>query len=448
MKRLSKVVWKEGMYLAPHHFQTQGRFFEDLVDFTMSALRFKPYGLCAAEFDMDALANGIVLPRRLSGVFPDGLPFDCPGSDPNPEPLVLLNRFPTSKAQEVVCLAVPRRTETGSDFAKGANGSARFRPVGQTVRDETNGTDERMVEVGQKNLRLLLEPEVEPSDAVLPLVRVQRTGSGGYAFDPMFMPTSLEIAGSPAMLDCVRRVMELLEEQSGALAVGKGSGLFSLADAYRATPDRFWLLHAIHSAMAPLRHLLGNPQAHPEELYRELARLAGALSTFTLEGSPSEIPLYDHDQPELCFLELERLIRTSVRTIRPQNFLRFPLQRGATGIFTASLEDARCYQRSRWLLGIRCASGEAKTIREIPVQAKVCSEEFVPRLVQRAIPGMELTHLPAAPPGFAPQFDFEYFSIGLRGPCWEHLMKIRRIGLWVPEEFGETQAEIVVLLEG
>ena len=29
MKHLSRLVWSEGMYLGPHHFQAQSRYFED-----------------------------------------------------------------------------------------------------------------------------------------------------------------------------------------------------------------------------------------------------------------------------------------------------------------------------------------------------------------------------------------------------------------------------------
>jgi type VI secretion system protein ImpJ len=44
-----------------------------------------------------------------------------------------------------------------------------------------------------------------------------------------------------------------------------------------------WLLHAVRSAEAPLRHLLATRGAHPERLWLELSRLAGALCTFSLD---------------------------------------------------------------------------------------------------------------------------------------------------------------------
>ena len=62
----------------------------------------------------------------------------------------------------------------------------------------------------------------------------------------------------------------------------------------------FWLLHTINSATAALRHELSK-RAHPQELYTELLRLAGALCTFDRVADPQKLPLYDHNSPGVCF---------------------------------------------------------------------------------------------------------------------------------------------------
>src|SRR5947209_20517033 len=81
MKSLSRVVWSEGMYLSPHHFQAQARYFEDSVHFAVDTLWFEGWGVLGVEFDTEALRNGTVSLLRARGVFPDGLPFDIPESD-------------------------------------------------------------------------------------------------------------------------------------------------------------------------------------------------------------------------------------------------------------------------------------------------------------------------------------------------------------------------------
>ena len=84
MKHLSRLVWSEGMYLGPHHFQAQSRYFEDSVHFAVSNLVFAPYGLGGFELDQEALRNGTLSLVHARGVFPDGMVFQMPEEDPLP----------------------------------------------------------------------------------------------------------------------------------------------------------------------------------------------------------------------------------------------------------------------------------------------------------------------------------------------------------------------------
>ena len=68
MKNLSRVVWSEGMYLGPHHFQVQNRYFEDSIRFVTSSLWFESYGLIGVELDgpgkqvvLDCMNDGLLL---------------------------------------------------------------------------------------------------------------------------------------------------------------------------------------------------------------------------------------------------------------------------------------------------------------------------------------------------------------------------------------------------
>ena len=81
MKHLSRVVWSEGMYLGPHQFQAQSRYFEDSLGFAVSNLWFEPWGLAGCELDAEALRNGTLSLVHARGIFPDGLSFNMPECD-------------------------------------------------------------------------------------------------------------------------------------------------------------------------------------------------------------------------------------------------------------------------------------------------------------------------------------------------------------------------------
>ena len=113
MKQLSRVVWSEGMYLGPHHFQVQGRYFEDSIRFATSSLWFEPWGLAGCELDSEALINGTLSVLHARGIFPDGLPFHMPQHDPLPPPRNIAEEFPMTRDRVTVFLTIPARKENG-----------------------------------------------------------------------------------------------------------------------------------------------------------------------------------------------------------------------------------------------------------------------------------------------------------------------------------------------
>jgi type VI secretion system protein ImpJ len=78
---------------------------------------------------------------------------------------------------------------------------------------------------------------------------------------------------------------------------------------------------------------------------------------------------------------------------------------------------------------------------------KLCSKEFVPQLVKRALPGLDLTHLPVPPASIPKKIDYHYFSVSKSGPCWDHLVKTRVAGLYVPGELPNPNVELYVIVE-
>ena len=124
MKFLSRVIWTEGMYLGPHHFQTQSRYFEDSIAFVVSSLWHQPWGLLHFALDEESISSGNLTLLHASGVFPDGLVFDLPNSDPPPQVRNLIDAFPPTQSALNLFLAVPTRQDTGNDYAASGDSAA------------------------------------------------------------------------------------------------------------------------------------------------------------------------------------------------------------------------------------------------------------------------------------------------------------------------------------
>jgi len=403
MKQLRRVVWTEGMYLAPQHFQTQGRYLEDSLAFAVSSLWFRPYGLLAWTIDLEALQNGTAALLEARGVMPDGLAFHLPESDEPPVSRPIAAAFSPTSDSQILYLALPERRE-GLPNVTDAGGPSAIRYVsGTQLRcDETSGAEERLVSVGRKNFRLL---------------------------------------------NLLRGLLGIMEEKSHEMGGRqRGSGQ-AAGDYWRRDLTSFWFLHTIHSSIAQLRHLLLSKHGHPEELFRELSRLGGALCSFSLHAHPRDLPLYNHDALGECFAALETHILRHLEMIVPTNVVEVAFHAAESYFFTATITDPRLLDRSRWLFEIQSKAGEAALISRTPQLVKLCSERFIREVVRRAVPGLTLTHLPTPPPAVPAKVEAQYFGVSKSGPCWDHIMASRQVGLYVPGDFPAPQVSLIILTE-
>ncbi len=449
MKSLSRVVWSEGMYLGPHHFQAQSRYFEDSIQFATSTLWFATYGLVGCELSAEALRNGAVSVSHARGIFPDGLVFEMPESDPLPEARNIAELFPPTRDHLTVHLAIARHVPDGVNcsIAGGAEPDG-LRYIGEVkpLHDETTGRDEKPVRLGRKNIRLMLDTEITAGMVTLPIARIMRSGAGYFVFDPEFIPPCVRISASERIMTLLGRLIEILEEKASSLSLPKQDGTSKAAFSTREIAN-FWFLHTVNSSRTPLQHLYMSKRGHPEELYLEMLRLGGALCTFALDSHPRSLPVYDHDNLDKCFGALDRHIRTHLEVIVPTNCISIPLHTTGDYLYAGEVTDQRCLGRSRWILGIRSQIGEAELITRTPQLIKVCSKQFVPELVKRALPGLQLTHLPTPPPAVSPKVEVQYFGIGRAGPCWDHLAQTKAVGVYVPGEFPAAEVELLVVLD-
>jgi len=448
MRQLSRLVWWEGMYLGPHHFQLQSRYFEDAVHFTLSNLFFAPWGLAGCELDREALRNGILSVVHARGAFPDGLIFQMPDCDELPEPRSISELFSPIRESMVAHLAIAPRRPGGANCAGPEDASPETRFVAQTIAlpDENTGLDDKPVKVARKNIRVVLDSELTDELVTLPLARITRDSSGHFVFDERFIPPCLEISASEHLMLLLRRLVEILEEKSGTLTQAKG-GTLTPAGWSAQEVSNFWFLHSINASLPPLRHLYLAKRGHPEELFLEMSRLAGALCTFGLETHPRTLPVYDHLRLQECFEALDQHIRFLLDLMFPVNCIPVPLAPTGDYFWSGPVTDQRCLGRARWILAIQSPIGEAELLVRTPQLVKICSREFISKLVSRALPGLTLTHLQVPPAAVSPKLEFQYFGITRAGPCWDHIVQTRQVGVYIPGDIPKPELQLLVVLE-
>ena len=449
MKHLSRVVWAEGMYLGPHHFQAQSRYFEDSIRFVAEALWDGTRGLTGCALDEDALSNGTVAIVHARGIMPDGTAFHMPESDPLPPPRDVASVISPASNRLTVLLALPWHKNNGVNCALvpvTASDGFRYIAETQTLHDDTTGQDEKQIRLGRKNLRIIFETEMNDDWMTLPIAAVMRSGSGKFVFDPAFIGPTLQIGASRRLMSLLGPLIQLMEEKIGGLTRAAEAAGGAIGFSTREIAS-FWFLHTVNASLSPLRHFYYSKRGHPQELYLELSRLAGALCTFALASHPRMLPAYDHEHPEECFTQLDRHIREHLELIIPTNCLSIPLHLTADYFYAGEVTDQRCFGRSTWCLAVRADMGNVELVAQVPKLVKICSERFVPELVKRALPGLSLMHTPVPPPAIAAKVATEYFLVDKKGPFWDHIVSTKRVGVYVPGDIPKPEIQLFAVLD-
>jgi type VI secretion system protein ImpJ len=435
------------MLLGPQHFQTQSRYFEDTLWFLHARTRQNPWGVLHLSLDQEALPNGRAVLKAGSGIMPDGLIFDLLDSDPLPPPLELNSVFAIEDSGVILHLAIPARRENGLDCDLADGSGTRYGAVERTVGDDAYGQDTNSVCFARKNLFLVSQTELKPGMTSIAIARVVRDGKGGFVPDTEFIPSCLRLAASERLVTIVQRLVRLVDEKVTRLRSERRGP--KAMDQLSAGLDvsSYWLLHCLSATIPALSNHLASRMSHPEDIYRDLARLAGALSTFSPESSPQQIPAYLHEDLTTTFRGLEQFIRNLLDKQRPVNIVRLAFEKEAPYFYKAGVKDDRCLQRARWILGIRSSMPDSLLLRQAPRLVKVCSQRGVQTLVRKALPGLELLHLPVPPSALGAQADMHYFSISLDGLCWQDIQNTRHVGVYIPGEIGEAVFELTVITE-
>ncbi|EJT84602.1 hypothetical protein PPS11_19764 [Pseudomonas putida S11] len=110
MSSRNPVLWPEGLFVKPQHFQQAARAAEAALHQRLGSLNAAFYGFSELQLNDEYLSLGKVAITRARGIMPDGTVFDIPADLPPPPPLEIEDDG--AKDSEIY-LCLPLRTEGG-----------------------------------------------------------------------------------------------------------------------------------------------------------------------------------------------------------------------------------------------------------------------------------------------------------------------------------------------
>jgi type VI secretion system protein ImpJ len=428
----SRVIWSEGLFLQPQHFQQQERYFERYVEARCHALVPNSWGFTEIEFERDLLSIGKVALRRVSGVFPDGTPFQLPDDDPLPKPIDI----GSDVRDQILYLAIPLRRpgELEADRQGGADGLARHEVREVQARDATStGGDPALLEVGALRTVLLLESDVTQAYACVPLGHVvECRADQQVVLNDTFIPTVLHVRAAGRLSAFTAELLGLLHQRGEALAgrvaaTGRGSAA-EFAD--------FLMLQAINRYEPLLAHFAEAANLHPEQLFHLCVSAAGELATFTTTSKrPPKLPAYRHDRLRESFEPVMAALRESLSKVLVQSAIAIPIKPGKFGISVAVVADRSLYSTAVFILAARADLPSEELRRRFPAQLKIGPAEKIGDLVRLQLPGVPVHAVPVAPRQIPFHAGFAYFELDQNDDLWEQLKNSGGIAMHVAGEF-------------
>lgn len=442
----SKVLWTEGLFLQPHHFQQADRHVESLV--AGLARRLAPYawGVSELEIDADVLKVGQFALRSCSGLTEDGTVFRVPGPDDHPPAL----EVPSGIKDCVVYLTVPQRRHGAMevDLTGAELSAARLRPAEVEVSDTMgNGRKPVTLAVGKTRLQFALAVDDLADKLAIPVARIiEVRPDNEVVLDKAFIATCLDCRAAPPLEGFLREVEGLLGHRMVAL-----SGRLTQAGPARGAAEiqDFLLLLVINRMLPLVRHLVGIENAHPVQAYGLLVSLAGELATFMApEKHPPEFPPYQHHDLSRTFQPVVRLLRRYLSAVLEQTSVSIPLEPRKYGISVGVIADRKLIGTADFVLAVQADIPAENLRRHFAGQAKIGPVEEIRQLVNSALPGIPLHALPVAPRQIPFHSGTVYFDVAGDSPWWGKMTTSGGVAVHVSGDYPGLKMELWAIRRG
>jgi len=432
MSWTNRVVWREGMFLRPQHFQQQDRYLHHLLESRVASLRPCSWGINELELDRSLLKKGKIAVSRCSGVFDDGTPFDIPDGE-RPSPVLEI----TGDASGMTVFLVMLRSRMGATEFPSRTGSKELSRHVTTDWDlpdtSGDGKDDEQIEVSKLRLRLVLERDRLSDDSCIAVARIAKVDDdGSVTLDETHVPPCLDCNAQPALHKMIADISGLLRvraEYLGArITAGSRGGVAEVA--------KYLLLQLVNRYEPLYAHWISLRGLHPLDFYEISLQLAGELSTFNPESHrPPEFPAYKHDNLGEILRPVVQVITRELTRVPDETATEIPLKSDRYGFHVAVIGDINLGPSGSFVLAAQADMPTENLRRDFPPQVTIGAPQQVSQLVKSHLPGVGLFPLPTTPPQIPFHAGYTYFELDRNSPHWKLVSGAKGIALHIPENF-------------
>ena len=444
MSQNNKVVWSEGMFLRPQHFQQQDRYLERYVDARCNAVDSYGWGFQDLVIDQDLLNVGKISLTSASGVLPDGTPFHLPQSDQAPN----IIDIPENVHNEMIYLALPLHRAGALDVSMGDNpqGLARYHAAEANVRDAADSSgDLQQIQLGALQLTLLRESEDLSGYACLGVCRiVESREDKQIILDDQYVVSCVDIRAASRLSGFLSELAGLLHHRGEAL----GARLSDSGRSGSAEVADYMLLQLVNRLEPLVIHLSTIKNLHPLDLYTQFVQMAGELSTFTSRSKrPVDFAHYLHDQLQETFALVLQSLRQNLSMVMEQTAVSLELAERKYGIRVSPINDRSLINTSMFILAVKSDLPDDELRTRFPAQIKIGPVEKIRQLVNAQLAGIGLRALPVAPRQIPYHAGYTYFELDKTSDYWRDLQQSGGFAVHVGGDFPGLEIEFWAVRE-
>lgn len=413
----AKVVWSEGIFIAPQHFQQFERYIESGLRQLALSREGYFWGFSSLVLDTSGLKYGVIKVREAEGVFPDGSVFLL--SEKQLENLSF--KVPANVKNIKLCLAVtlPSSVSNEIDFSENNfSNSLRYRAFEKTLADTTNiELNNRQLTLAELNPMLVLESDVSSGQTALPVAFIDSCSADfELTLDETYIPPFLSNQKQQHLKAYISEIYGLLMQKSNSLANAVNDpntgGSVEVMD--------FMMLQTINRYLAYLTHEQeGARQTHPEQLFVNLSKLCADLMTFLPSRKVMDLPVYLHNDLASCFGKLFFHLRKSLSIVLEQRAIRIPLDMRDEATHVAQTPNQSLLDKASFILAVKADMPNEALRQKIPSVVKIGTVEKVKELVAYHLPGIKVHALSVAPRELPYHSGYVYFELDKKNELWD-----------------------------
>jgi len=443
MTKNSRVIWREGLFLQPQHFQQQERYFDHEIHARSLSFHGHFHGFSTLQLDPDLLRAGTVGVLRATGFFPDGTYFSIPDKDPAP-PCLNLDAHPDAGR---VMLSLPsphwhaRQLEwqenSGHDDRQGRSKFIAESVEVPNVHDPD--LEPQSVEVARLACFLSVDEQHREGHVQLQVCELIPSKNGELRINNTFIEPCLCSVQNANIRRTLQAVLAMLESKVNQLRqrrVRKGSHNSSeIGD--------FLLLQACVQQRLIFAHLLGSKQVHPEAAYLRLLACLGAVTLYGDDSAADFSPNYDHNNLRLCFDTVLAAIRNALAGLHDQHAIQIPLTPKPGGIHIGQITDRTLVGNAHFYLSVHALAPEELIQRQLPSTVKIGPVEKLRDLVNLNLPGVRLKPVSQSPAALPYYADHLCFQLETRTePLWKMLEQTGHLAIHYAGDLPELRLEL------